>query len=169
MSGNPHDSQAKMAEEINSEMADLMSAKSEELVRLLKLTEDTSRRVVASELDIRRQRELQARLDLDLSNLESKLEEGQNVANALSKQKEELTEKNGKLVKNVDDLRKDTGRLNTDVDALGKELKDLQNELELLEKRKSKLNEDIARLKKLRQEYLGTISKLRAEKDELTS
>lgn len=162
------DDQIKSAEGIASQMDQMHIAKSDELVRLLKLTEDTSRRVVAAEMDVRRQRELQARLELDVSSLEDKIEESQTQVTQVGKHKEELADKAQKLNRTVDELRKERSRLEAEVEGLSTESKELHTEVDSLDKKKAKLSDDIMRLKKLRQEYMATISKLRAEKDDLT-
>lgn len=163
------DASLKVAERVTTEMGGLLDSKSEELVRLMEVAEETSRKVVATELDLRREQEMHERLEAELGRLEHEVTEARAENHALSAKKEALSEEVHKLRKQSDVLSRDNDKLSGDADALGKEVKELQAEAATLESRRAKLAEDIARLKKLRQEYLGNINKLKADKDDLVS
>ncbi len=163
------DAHLKLADRASSDLGQLLAGKSNELVRLLELSEETSRKVVATELDLQREHEVHQRLGDDLAKLEHDLAEAKVVNVARAKKKGELEDESARLRKASDILGRDGDKLADDVAAMAKELKELQAENGALESRRAKLAEDIARLKKLRAEYLGNINKLKSDKDDLVS
>ena len=161
-------------QEINTELTSILEARIAELTVVMRAAEQTTRQIVATEMEIGRYRQLQSSTGPELEQLQAERQ-------SLGLRADELRAEHGKLTQSRDDARNEVLRLQQEQRELDGETEKLRAQQRSLEEEgealrrenndfKSRirtLEENISRMKKLKEEMMLSISGLTAQMSNL--
>ncbi len=161
--------------EINNELNAILEERITFLTSTLKSTDSLTAQIAATELDIKRNREMQGKLEAEVGDISKEL-------TSLTTTTETLTADRDARQKDKYAKEKDIQRLEWEIAEKGKEIEgdegkinDLEKELSKLERENKKLKnrvkvleEGVDRMRKVRQEYMRSIQDLNQEMTGLT-
>lgn len=153
--------------EISSELASILDARIQELAAAMKASEQATRQIVATELEITRHRQIQDAMGPELVSLSGELEalkskaeeQKQEHARALTARDEarnELLARQAELKEaesEGDRLRVQARKLEEEGEVLRRETNDLKAKIRSLE-------ENVARMRKIKEEWMASIAGL---------
>jgi len=160
------DSSSRLTE-ISAELSTILEARIQELTRAMKGAEQTTRQIVATEMEIARHRQVQAsmgpelqQLNHEVESLKLKVEELRGEHGRLSNSRDEAraeVSRSGQELKEVEaeteQLRIQARKIEEESEILRRENGDLRNKLRTLE-------ENVVRMRKLKEELMASISGL---------
>ncbi|HNC95994.1 MAG TPA: hypothetical protein PKY30_08405 [Myxococcota bacterium] len=153
--------------EISSELASILEARIQELAAAMKASEQATRQIVATELEITRHRQIQDTMGPELSSLNSELEA---LKGKVEEQRQEhirasaaRDEARGALVARQGELREaeaEGDRLRSQARKLEEEGEVLRRENNELKGKIRSLEENVARMRKIKEEWMASIAGL---------
>jgi len=163
------DTDARLGE-IRNELALILEARVSELMKVMRQTEQTTRQIVSTELEITRYRHMQEQLGEELSELSEEVE-------ALNVRTREVRDQHASIRKDRDRAKEDLQQAergvreaDSEVETLRQRLATLTSEAESLQAenvdlkaRIRTLEENVARMRKLKEELMSSISGLTAQ------
>lgn len=139
-------SSADRLNEISAELAGILEARIHELTSAMKGAEQTTRQIVATEMEIARYRQIVDTLGQEVAGLQAE-------AGSARRRAEEARSAYAAATSERDSARAEAARLDEQADDLKRETAELRGKAKSLE-------ESVARLRKLRDDALGTVGGL---------
>jgi chromosome segregation ATPase len=161
---------AERMQEIQGELEAILDDRLDELTRALRATENTTRKIVGTEIDIERHNATRARLEAEFEGLNSQAESAQKDANkvkgrhdALVAERDQLLGEVLRLETEVKDTSRAAERTREKVGTLEDEAETLRTENNALKTKLKTLEENISRMRRLKEELMSSISGLTAQ------
>ena len=153
--------------EVLQDVAAQTGAESERLLDLLRKTENLTRQLAVTEIQILRQEELKTGLEGELSGLSRRKTEVEQSAKGLSAERDRARADLGAAEQSKTRLEAEVQEKLKALKTLGKDNDDLQREVEKLEARRVRMEESVEHLRRARDEYLAKIESLKSRQDAL--
>ena len=162
--------------EINNELNAILEERITFLTSTLKNTESLTQQIANAELDIKRNQEMQSKLEVEAGSFDHKLSDLQKTTDELTAQRDKKQSERYKTERQIQELEVEIQNKGNEIETDEQRIKDLEKELEKLERENKKLRnrvkvleEGVNRMRKVRQEYMRSIQDLNKEMTDLAA
>jgi chromosome segregation ATPase len=162
--------------QINSELNHILEERITFLTSTLKSTEKLSAQIASTEIDIKRNREMQGKLQDEMKDIGKELDSLTSATEQLSTQRDSKQKDKYAKEKEIQRLEWEIAEKGKEIENDDDKIKNLESELARIERENKKLKnrvkvleEGVERMRKVRQEYMRSIKDLNKEMTGLAS
>jgi len=162
--------------EINTELNNILEERITFLTSTLKTTERLTQQIATTELDIKRNQEMQSKLELESGDIEGQLMGLRSTTDELASQRDAKQKEKYDIERRMQELDTEIHNKGNEIESDEQRIKDLEKELEKLERENKKLKnrvkvleEGVNRMRKVRSEYMRSIKDLNKEMTDLAA